>query len=97
MGGTYSMEVNETVVDLENFTSGYSGSYTMKVNKISPKIDFASFPINQDEKIEFTQRLDGDKIYITGFGQGADGKKTISFDDVFQRTGSITAKTASTK
>ncbi|MEX2232853.1 MAG: hypothetical protein WD824_11870 [Cyclobacteriaceae bacterium] len=66
------------------FESALAGTYTMKGNTIFPLIEVASFPINNKDKAQFSQRIEDDKLYVAGkliFENG----KTLTWDDVYQK------------
>lgn len=68
----------------KKFEHAMGGTYIKEENKYYPSLDYASFPKSLWGKIETTERLDGDKLYITGTNQFPDGKK-FTWDDVFKR------------
>jgi len=74
-----------------------AGTYTMQGNKIYPVLEYASFPINKSDKIEITQRIEGDKMYWSGLIKDATGKSVFHFEDVFQRVPGKVNKVASAK
>jgi hypothetical protein len=67
------------------FENAFGGTYTLEGNKVHAHLNFASFPIDQNEKVEITQKVSGDKLYLNGFIMGADGKTTLRFADVFEK------------
>ena len=67
------------------FENAMGGSYTLDGNRGSVSLQFASFPTN-DDKIQYAQRVEGNKLYFGGRRTDADGK-LFTFDDVFQRVG----------
>lgn len=93
---THWMRISEKDKKYEN---AMGGSYTLEGNKAYPKIEWASFPINKEEKLEITHRIESDKLYMSGAWMDANGKKLRSFEDVFQRVGAKPkiAKTSSVK
>ncbi|KAA5541290.1 hypothetical protein [Adhaeribacter rhizoryzae] len=74
-----------------------AGTYTMQGNKIYPVMEYASFPINKSDKIEITQRIEGDKMYWSGIVKDATGKAVFHFEDVFQRVPGKVNKIAAAK
>jgi hypothetical protein len=67
------------------FENAFGGTYTMVGDKLIPVVEFASFPIDKNEKIEISQKVEGEKRYSKGTRTGADGKRIASFEDVFQK------------
>ncbi|MEO5599870.1 MAG: hypothetical protein ABIR06_02980 [Cyclobacteriaceae bacterium] len=68
------------------FESAMAGTYRMEGNKVYSLLEQASYPIKEGEKFEFTQRVEGDKLYISGKAVLQDGN-TLIWDDVFQKVG----------
>jgi hypothetical protein len=66
------------------FESAMGGAYSMAGNKVYPVIEFASFPVSTDGKMEFTQRIEGDKLFISGVSLLNNGNK-FTWNDEFQR------------
>jgi hypothetical protein len=48
-------------------------------------VEFASFPIDKNEKTEISQKVVGEKRYSKGTRTAADGSRIASFEDVFQK------------
>jgi hypothetical protein len=61
------------------------GSYTTAGNKAFPKVEYASSPINKNEKIETTQKVTGDKRYSRVLISGPDGKRITIVEEVLQQ------------
>jgi len=70
------------------------GTYTLQGNTVYPRFEYGMPVIAPDATAEFTQRVEGDKMYVSGFVQNAAGEKTLTFDDVFQRMDATTDATA---
>jgi hypothetical protein len=68
----------------KKFESAMGGTYTMKGNKYYPTLDYTSFPKNLIGPMELTEKIDGDKLYVSGISVFPDGKKLI-WEDVFQK------------
>jgi len=68
----------------KKFEHAMGGSYTMMGGKTYPGLDYASFPIALTGKTEMTERVKGDKLYVSGIVNSPDGKKFI-WDDIFQK------------
>jgi hypothetical protein len=60
------------------------GTYTMKGNKYYHSLDYTSFPKNLLGKLELTEKIDGDKLYVSGVSLYPDRKK-LTWEDVFQK------------
>ncbi|MDF9798078.1 hypothetical protein OKW21_003341 [Catalinimonas alkaloidigena] len=88
MGGRYTLENVSEEVNLEDFAPGYGGKHTSEITKLYPQLEYASFSVNPEEKYEFIQRVEDDKLYISGFGKDAEGNKILSFEDIFQKVNS---------
>lgn len=73
------------------------GTYTMTGDKMYPTLEYASYKINKTDKVEITQRVEGDKMYWTGIIKDAAGKTNFTFEDVFQRVNSKGPNLASAK
>ena len=73
------------------------GTYTMQGNKIYPNLEYASFPMNKGDKVEITQRVEGDKMYWNGTMKDAARKNILTFEDVFHKVYTKTNKIALTK
>ncbi|MDQ4140080.1 MAG: hypothetical protein M3142_06110 [Bacteroidota bacterium] len=81
----------------KKFENAMCGTYTMQGNKIYPKLEFASFPINKGDKVEITQRVENNKLYWDGTIKDANGKTTLTFSDVFQKVTGKTNKAVAVK
>ncbi len=68
----------------KKFETAMGGSYTMKGNKYYPSLDYTSFPRSLLGKLEMTERVEGDQLYIDGISLYPDGKKLV-WNDVFRR------------
>ena len=68
----------------KKFEHAMGGTYSMKGDKLYPSLDFASFPKKLWGKTEMTQKLEGDKLHITGVSKFYDGKK-FTWDDHFEK------------
>ena len=68
----------------KKFESAMGGTYTIKGNKYYPTLDYRSFPKNLLGKLELTEKIHGDKLYISGVSVYPDGKK-LTWEDVFQK------------
>lgn len=79
------------------FEQAMGGTYTTEGNKLYPRIEYASFPVNKSAKIEITNRFAGNKMYWNGFMQDADGKTLFTFQEVFQRINGKVKKTTAVK
>lgn len=77
-----------------NFENAFGGTYTLEGNKMNVKIDYGSIPHIKGATVEITQRVEGNKLYWTGIGKDADGKKNIQFEDVFERVSPTQQTTA---
>ena len=68
------------------FESAMGGTYSMKGGKQYPVLELASYPVDptQEGKFEIAQRVEGDKLYVSGTWMSQDGKK-FTWDDVFQK------------
>jgi hypothetical protein len=73
------------------FESVMAGPYTMKGKKLFPELEAASFPINKQDKVELNQRVEGDKLYVSGKLVYQNGK-IMTWDDVFQKVEAETIK-----
>jgi hypothetical protein len=76
------------------FESVMGGTYTLQGNTVYPRFEYGMPVIAPDATAEFTQRVEGDKMYVSGFVQNAEGEKTLTFDDVFQQVDATTDATA---
>lgn len=68
----------------KKFEHATGGTYSMLGGKTYPSVKYASFPLGSIGKIEMTERVKGDKLYVNGLMTASDGKKLI-WDDIFQR------------
>jgi hypothetical protein len=68
----------------KKFENAMGGSYTMSGDKTYPNLEYASFPLSTLGKMEMTEHLDGDKLYVTGLIVTPTGRRN-TWDDVFQR------------
>jgi hypothetical protein len=68
----------------KKFEHVMGGGYTMKDDKYYPALDFASFPKKLWGQTEMTQKIDGEKLYVTGTSIFPDGRKFI-WNDVFEK------------
>jgi hypothetical protein len=97
--GTNHSETNEAITALQiltpthwmyvssknkQFEHAMGGSYTMKGGKSSPSLDVASFPKKLWGKTEWTQKVEGNKLRITGVSVFPDGKK-FTWEDYFEK------------
>jgi hypothetical protein len=97
--GTYHSETNETVTALQlitpthwmyvssknkKFEHAMGGRYSMKGGKCYPRLDVASFPKKLWGETEWTQKLEGDKLRVTGVSVFPDGKK-FTWEDYFEK------------
>src|SRR5688572_2492630 len=88
--GTNHAETNEIVTALQimtpthwmyvssknnKFENAMGGTYSLKGGKCYPSLDVASFPKKLWGKTEWTQKVEGDKLRITGVSVLPDGKK----------------------
>lgn len=71
------------------FENAMGGTYTMQGNKVYPSVEFASCPIIPGGKYELTERVDGDRLYVSGVSLLKNGSQFI-WDDVFQKVSRIT-------
>jgi hypothetical protein len=69
----------------KKFERASGGSYTAEGNKAYPRIDYASYPINQKERLESTQKVAGDKRHSTLVFYGPDGKKLSTLEEVLEK------------
>jgi len=97
--GINHSETNETInalqlmtpthwmyVSIKNkkFEHAMGGAYTMKDGKCYPSLDVASFPKKLWGKTEWTQKVEGDKLRVTGVSVFTDGKK-FTWEDYFEK------------
>lgn len=68
----------------KNFENLMGGSYTLEGNKMIVKLDFASFPLD-DNVAEITQRVEGNKMYWSGIIKDNEGNEVMTFEDEFER------------
>lgn len=68
------------------FENAMGGTYTMQGNKIYASVEFASFPVTPGGKSELTERVDGDKLYVSGISLRQNGSR-FTWEDVFQSAG----------
>jgi len=98
--GTNHSETNEAITALQlmtpthwmyvssknkKFEHAMGGTYTMKGGKCYPSLDVASFPKKLWGKTEWTQKIEGDKLRVTGISVFPDGKK-FTWEDYFEKT-----------
>lgn len=77
------------------FESALSGTYQMEGNKFKPNFEMSSTPTDNSRKIEIIQRMEGNKLIWDGVLTDKEGKHT--WQDLFEKVNSKTAKTASNK
>jgi hypothetical protein len=65
------------------FEHAMGGTYSMKDGKTYPVVSFSSFAAGV-EKFETTEKVQGDKMYVTGIMTSPEGKKFL-WEDVFVR------------
>jgi hypothetical protein len=97
--GTNHAETSETVTALQimtpthwmyvssknkKFENAMGGTYSLKGGKCYPSLDVASFSKKLWGKTEWTQKVEGDKLRITGVSIFPDGKK-FSWEDYFEK------------
>ncbi|HSI76060.1 MAG TPA: hypothetical protein VK957_09195 [Lunatimonas sp.] len=68
----------------KTFESIMGGSYTVTGNKMTGKLEFASFPLD-GSAAEITQRVEGNKLYWSGIIKDKEGKQVMTFEDVFEK------------
>jgi hypothetical protein len=66
------------------FENAFGGTYTANGDKVTMKVDFASFPIT-GATVELTQRFENNRMFVKGTGKDAQGKQLVEFEDVFER------------
>lgn len=66
------------------FESAMGGTYTAEGNKANMKVKFASFPINEIDKIEATDKVSRNKRISTGIITAPGGKTIATFEDVYK-------------
>lgn len=66
------------------FEHAIGGTYILKGDKTYPSINYSSGPIGLTGKAEMTERVKGDKLYVSGILTSPDGKK-FTWDDIFER------------
>ncbi|QMU28052.1 hypothetical protein [Adhaeribacter radiodurans] len=81
----------------KKFENAMMGTYTMQGNKMYPKFEYASFPINKIDKAEIIQRVENNKLYWEGTIKDATGKTISTFSDVFEKVTGKTNKAVATK
>jgi hypothetical protein len=70
-------------VDNKKFTSAQGGTYTMDKRKITAPVKFASFALTGVEKFEFSQKVEGDKLYLKGVYHSLSGN--VASEEVYQK------------
>ena len=81
INATHWMQLNYAGPKVQN-SSG--GTYMMDGGKLYPSYEYSSIPMSATAKHEFIQKVEGDKLYLSGFYYTGGGSK-IAFSDVYQR------------
>ncbi len=68
----------------KKFEHVMGGAYAIKGDKYYPSLDFASFPKKLWGQTEMTQKIEGEKLHVTGISVFPDGRK-FTWDDVFEK------------
>src|SRR5690606_5841570 len=68
----------------KKFENLMGGSYVLEGNKMIVKLDFASFPLD-DNVAEVTQRVEGNKLYWSGIIKDNEGNEVMTFEDEFEK------------
>jgi hypothetical protein len=68
----------------KKFAGALFGTYTLKGNTVVAYTDFSTYPFKKGEPVEFTQKVQGNKVDITGKGMTSDGEEAM-FSDTFEK------------
>lgn len=66
------------------FEGAMFGTYAMDGNILHSSVEMASYVFSSRDKFEVVQRVDGDKLYVSGKAIYEDGK-TMTWEDVFEK------------
>jgi hypothetical protein len=66
------------------FESAMMGTYTMADGKVYPKLQYASFPLEESAYVVMTEHVKNNMLYVSGTMTSADGRKFV-WDDIFER------------
>jgi hypothetical protein len=66
------------------FENAFGGTYVLYGDKVIANIDYASFPA-KGTVATWTQRFEGNKMYVSGDAKDPTGKLMVRYDDVFER------------
>jgi hypothetical protein len=66
------------------FEHAMMGTYTMKGKTVIPVLQYSSVPMDKTDKVELTEKINGNKLYVHGVLTNA-ARKQFIWDDVFVR------------
>lgn len=68
----------------KKFENAMAGSYKLVENVTIPTLEYASYRFEMNDQVSMSERVDGNKLYVTGKLIKADGR-TMTWEDVFER------------